>query len=72
MDKNYGFSVLELVVALSIIAIIAALAIPNMLSWRSQKKLSGAVNNLKGDLQMAKSRATQDSALVVVVFNAGG
>lgn len=72
MDKNYGFSVLELVVALSIIAIIAALAIPNMISWRSQKKLSGAVNNLKGDLQMAKSRATQDSALVVVVFNAGG
>jgi type IV fimbrial biogenesis protein FimT len=72
MDKRYGFSVLELVVALSIIAIVAAIATPNMISWRSNAKLSGAVNNLRGDLQMAKSRATKDNAVVVVVFTATG
>jgi len=72
MDKKSGFSVLELVVAIGIIAIISAIAIPGIISWRSKAKLSGAVNNLKGDLQMAKSRATRDNALVVVVFTATG
>jgi type IV fimbrial biogenesis protein FimT len=72
MDKSYGFSVLELVVALGIIAIVAAIATPNMISWRSKAKLSGAVNNLRGDLQMAKSRAIKDNAVVVAVFTATG
>jgi type IV fimbrial biogenesis protein FimT len=72
MEKNYGFSVIELVVAMCIFVLLAAIAIPNMISWRGKAKLSGAVSNLKGDLQMAKSRATQDNALVVVVFTATG
>lgn len=63
---------MELVVAIGIIAIISAIAIPSIISWRSKAKLSGAVNNLKGDLQLAKSRATRDNALVVVVFTATG
>ena len=72
MDEKNGFSILELLAALGIIVIIGSIAIPSMISWRSQAKFSGAVNNLKGDLQMAKSRATRENALVVIVFNAMG
>ena len=72
MDRKDGFSILELVVAIGILAVIAAIAVPGILSWQNKAKLSGAVNNLKSDLQMAKSRAIRDNALVVIVFNATG
>jgi len=72
MEKNHGFSAIELVVAMGILVIMAAIAIPNMISWRGEATLSGVASNLKGDLQMAKSRATRDNALVVVVFTATG
>jgi type IV fimbrial biogenesis protein FimT len=72
MQKENGFTIYELLVAIAIIAIVSAIATPNMISWRSQAKLRGAVNNLKGDLQMAKLRALRENALVAVIFTANG
>jgi Tfp pilus assembly protein FimT len=51
---------------------LAVIAVPNMISWRSEAKLRGASNNLRADLQMAKLRALREKAIVAVVFTTNG
>ena len=72
MKKQNGFTIYELLTVIGIIAILSTIAIPNMISWRSEAKLRGAFNNLNGDLQMAKLRALRENAIVVVQFSANG
>jgi type IV fimbrial biogenesis protein FimT len=72
MQKQNGFTIYELLVVISLFAILSAIAAPNMISWRSQAKLRGSVNNIKGDLQVARLRAIRENALVAVVFTANG
>jgi type IV fimbrial biogenesis protein FimT len=56
-------------VVIAIIAIISAIAIPNMLAWRADAKFRGAVANIKGDLNMAKLMAVKENAFVAVNFD---
>jgi type II secretion system protein H len=68
MRKNSGFSLMELMIIIAIMAVIATLAIPSMIGWRSRSQLQGAVGNLTSDLQIAKLMAIKESAFVVVDF----
>ena len=72
MQKENGFTILELMVVVAILAILAVIAVPGMFSRNSQARLKGAANNLIGDLQMAKSRAVTVNAIVVIEFTANG
>ena len=72
MKKQNGFTIYELLTVIGIIAVLAIIATPNMISWRSEVRLRGASNNLRADLQMAKLRALRDMTIVAVVFNANG
>jgi type IV fimbrial biogenesis protein FimT len=72
MKKQNGFTIYELLTVIGIIAILAAIAIPNIISWRSDAKLRGASNSLRADLQMAKLRALREKAIVAVIFAANG
>ena len=71
MNKNTGFTMLELMVAIAIMVIGAAIAIPNMIQWRTESNLRGSANNLRADLNMAKMLAIRENAVVVVDFSAG-
>jgi type IV fimbrial biogenesis protein FimT len=72
MRKNAGLSLLELMTVIAIIAILAAIAIPSMMGSRSRSKLTGVVDNLKGDLQLAKLAAVRDNGPVAVLFSDEG
>jgi prepilin-type N-terminal cleavage/methylation domain-containing protein len=68
MQKDSGFSIFELLTVIAIIAIVVAIALPNMIGSRGDATLRGVVANLKGDLNRAKMMAVRENALVVVNF----
>lgn len=69
LQKNSGFTALELATTIAIVAVIAALVMPPYLRWNRAHRLEGAATNLTADLEMAKVRAIRENAFVVVEFN---
>jgi type II secretory pathway pseudopilin PulG len=70
--NNLGFSLGELITIMGIISVLAVIAIPNFIGSRSGANLRGAVENLRGDLQIAKLKSVQHNDLVTVSFSADG
>ena len=69
--KAEGITLIELLMVISIFAIIAVFATPNLLSWRSNARLRGAASNLKGDMELAKLKAIQINDTVTIHFTPG-
>jgi prepilin-type N-terminal cleavage/methylation domain-containing protein len=68
---NAGLTLIELVTALAILAIVSVLAVPSFEDFRVRERLKGAANNLYTDLQFARSEAVQRNAQVTVSFVTG-
>src|SRR5512141_840242 len=72
MKSSKGFSILEAVVVIAVIGIVAAIAIPSLIRQRNSTNLRTAVSMIRGDFEMAQSRAIRENAFVVVQINAAG
>ncbi len=72
MKKTGGFSILELLIVIAVIAVVSAIVTPNIISWRSSARFRGAVDNLRGDLQMAKVKAVKENDIVTIFFSPTG
>lgn len=59
---------MEMVVAISIISLAAAFAIPNIQKWRANVRLNGAARDLANTFQFAKMEAARRSTLCAVTF----
>jgi prepilin-type N-terminal cleavage/methylation domain-containing protein len=67
-----GFSLVELMMVICVLALISAIATPSLLNWRSNAKLRGAASNLKGDMELARLKAIQVNDTVVIHFTTNG
>lgn len=72
MEKESGFTFIELALAIAVIAILAAVAVPNMMTWNESAKFTGAINNIKGDLNLAKAAAIRENGFMAVQFYSDG
>jgi prepilin-type N-terminal cleavage/methylation domain-containing protein len=68
VKKRNGFTLIEVVVVIGILAIAGVVAIPNMIDWRHGLRLRAAVNLVRGDLETARARAIKENAQVTVQF----
>lgn len=69
--RHSGFTIIELMITIAVIAVIAALALPSFKSILEERRLVGAAENLYASLQYARSEAIKrNSVMNFVVDNA--
>ncbi|MFO7962946.1 MAG: GspH/FimT family pseudopilin [Desulfobacterales bacterium] len=66
--ENPGFTITELVVVLSMILIMAAVAIPNFLKYLPKARLGGAARVIAGELAAARMAAVKQNCKACVSF----
>jgi len=71
MNKESGFSILELLTVIGILAILTAIALPNFIRYRNNSQLSRATQDLYSNFQNAKIQAARRNTFCAIIFNAG-
>ncbi len=66
--QNSGFTLVELMVAVAVLAILLTIGIPAFQSTLDKRRLTGAVEQLYSDLQYARSEAIRQNKDVTVYF----
>ena len=64
--NNSGFSLMELMVVIAIIAILSTIAIPGFISWFPEYKLSNGSRDVLSIIERARMRAVRERASVGV------
>jgi type IV fimbrial biogenesis protein FimT len=72
LKKISGFTLLELIVVMGIVAILAAIAIPSFRYVTNSNRVASEVNALVGDLQFARTEAIKEGTPVTVCASADG
>lgn len=70
MQKEAGFSILELMVAIGILAILAAVGLPGFIQWRADAQLSYAAQDIYSSFQKAKVEAARRNNYCTIIINA--
>lgn len=71
-SRTRGFTLLELLVTLALVAILAALAAPSFTTLINSNRLSGAANDIVAALQVARMEAVRRGENVVICPSADG
>ena len=68
MNKEHGFTLIELITAMVILSIITATALPNFSTWRNNYQIRAESNRVHMDLRLARMTAIKNNNDVVVTF----
>ena len=71
VNKNQGFTLLEMLVALAITGILAALTGPNLLAWLNSNKVQAATDSIQSALRDAQRQAIRLGRICRINFTNG-
>jgi prepilin-type N-terminal cleavage/methylation domain-containing protein len=71
VDKNQGFTLLEILIALAITGILAALTGPNLLAWLNSNKVQEATDSIQSALRDAQRQAIRLGRICTINFTNG-
>ncbi len=66
MKKNFGMTLLELLVTLAVVGILVAIGVPSMTTFIKNDRITTQINTLVGHLALARSEAVKRAAPVSV------
>lgn len=66
ISSRWGFSLLEILIAVTVMGILAALVGPNVADYVQRTKLDGAAQQLLGDLERARTEAIKRNSAVTL------
>ena len=71
MRNARGFTLMELMVTIAIVAILATIAVPNYIAWLSKRNLRSSAIDVQAAIQQAKMTAIRENTSVSLKFNPG-
>jgi type IV fimbrial biogenesis protein FimT len=72
MRPHLGFTMIELMVVLAVMALLATLVAPSFNEQIARRRLEGVATDLSTDLQFARTQAVDDRATVRLITEVGG
>jgi len=68
LDRQRGFTLLEVIIVMAIMGIVAAIGIPSFSDWREKQAVRSATQALLAHLKQARIKAVADNRSVSVKF----
>jgi len=68
MSRDKGFTLVELMITIAIVAVLAGIITPSFLQWRDRTKVRGDASTLRATFEAAKLRAIKHNTNAVVTF----
>jgi prepilin-type N-terminal cleavage/methylation domain-containing protein len=72
MRKQSGVTLIELIVVIAILGVLAAIVVPNFLSWLPKYRLKRAVRDLYSNMQLAKMAAIKNGSTRTIAYSSAG
>ena len=64
-----GFTLTEVTVVLSLLAVMTAISVPSYFSWLPRHRLQTSTRQIYDDMNLAKIRAVKDNTVAVIIFS---